>query len=198
MSGITIGMKAPEFTAQAACISDIIENFSLSQFLGKKVVFFFYPLDFTFVCPTELIAFQRRLADFHARNTEVVGCSVDSVYSHLAWLRTPLEDGGITGVTYPLVSDLKKEISSRFGVLSPQGIAWRGLFLLDEEGVIRHFVVNDLPLGRNVDEALRVVDALTFVQKHGEVCPANWKTGEKGMTASKEGVEKYFMASIDV
>ncbi len=189
---IGIGMTAPDFVAQAAQKTEILDNFSLKQFRGKKVLFFFYPLDFTFVCPTELFAFQRKLGEFQERNTVVVGCSVDSVYSHIAWLNMSQQKGGIEGVSYPIVSDITKEISKAYGVLSPQGIAWRGLFLVDEEGLIRHFLVNDLPLGRNVDEALRLVDALSFVQKHGEVCPANWNKGEEGMKATKEGVEHYF------
>ncbi len=190
-----IGNIAPDFSAQAAQKGQVLDGFSLSQFRGKKVIFFFYPLDFTFVCPTELLAFQKRLKDFQNRNTVVIGCSVDSVHSHLAWLDMPQSKGGIQGIEYPLVSDITKEIAKSFGVLSPMGLAWRGLFLIDEQGVVRHMLVNDLPLGRNVDEALRIVDALTFFQQHGEVCPANWKVGEKGMVASREGVEQYFAHS---
>jgi peroxiredoxin 2/4 len=202
-----VGKKAPVFSASAVINGgEIVENFSLTQFIDKKyVVFFFYPLDFTFVCPTELIAFQEKLAEFEKRNTAVIGCSVDSQFSHWKWLQTDKKDGGIKGVTYPLVADLAKTIAENYGVLAGEydyneegqiifngsPLAYRGLFLIDKKGNVRHEVVNDLPLGRNVDEALRMVDALQFVEEHGEVCPANWSKGKDGMKASQEGVSEY-------
>ena len=202
-----IGKKAPEFNAAAVINGgEIVENFSLTQFEGKKdVVFFFYPLDFTFVCPTELLAFQDKLAEFEKRNVAVVGCSVDSEFSHWAWLNTAQKDGGIKGVTYPIVSDLSKTIAENYGVLAGEyeydeegnasfkgdAVAYRGLFLIDKEGKVRHSVINDLPLGRNVDEAIRMVDALHHFEEHGEVCPANWKEGDKAMNATAEGVADY-------
>lgn len=188
-----IGKQAPDFTAKAVLKERIIDNFTLSSFKGKYVVLFFYPLDFTFVCPTELHAFQERLADFHAKHCEVIACSVDSPYSHHAWLSTPKSRGGIEGVEYPIISDLNKTIAQHYGVLIPhEGIAYRGLFLLDREGIIRHATVNDLPLGRSVDETLRLLDALIYFEKHGEVCPANWQAGKKGLHPSKEGVAAYY------
>jgi peroxiredoxin 2/4 len=188
-----IGKKAPFFKATAIEDGKIVTDFSLEKFLGSYVVFFFYPLDFTFVCPTELHAFQHALDQFKAKNGVVIGCSVDSAHAHLAWLRTPVDNGGIQGITYPLVSDLKKEIAREFQVLNEEdGIAYRGLFILDREGVIRHMLTNDLFLGRSVDEALRIVDALITYETQGEVCPANWKIGQKTMVASREGVENYF------
>jgi peroxiredoxin (alkyl hydroperoxide reductase subunit C) len=157
------------------------------------VVFFFYPLDFTFVCPTELHAFQEKIAAFEHRNAIVIGCSIDSCFSHLAWLKTPKAKGGIEGITYPLVSDIHKSIARSYDVLKEEaGIAYRGLFLIDRQGVVRHQVVNDLPLGRSVDEALRMVDALIFHEQHGEVCPANWKAGAKGMQATDKGLSDFF------
>ncbi len=190
---VLVGGAAPDFIANAVVDQKIVSNFTLSQFVGKYVILFFYPLDFTFVCPTELHAFQDRLADFEKRNTQLIGCSIDSCYTHLAWLQTPKSRGGIEGVTYPLVSDIHKTIAKNYGVLnSQQGIAYRGLFLIDAEGVVRHQVVNDLPLGRSVDEVLRTLDAYIYVTQHGEVCPANWKEGERGMHPSHEGVLKYF------
>ena len=175
-----VGNKAPHFEAQAVVDQKIIEKFSLTQFEGKYVLFFFYPLDFTFVCPTELHAFQEYLTEFEKRNTQVVGCSVDSPFSHLAWINTPKAKGGIEGVKYPLVSDLNKDIAEAYQVLVPgQGISYRGLFLIDQKGIIRHQIINDLPLGRSVAEALRMVDALIFHEENGEVCPANWQVGEK-------------------
>lgn len=188
-----LGKKAPQFVAKAAQKDQILENFSLNDFLGKYVVFFFYPLDFTFVCPTELHAFQEKLAEFEKRNAQVVGCSVDSWFSHLAWLETPKEKGGIQGVTYPIVSDLTKEISKEFDVLKEdEGIAYRGLFLIDKQGMIRHMIVNDLPLGRSIDEAIRMLDALQFFEANGEVCPANWSQGEKSMAPTQDGLHQYF------
>lgn len=190
---VLVGKKAPEFTAAAVVNGQIVEDFKLADYQGKKVVLFFYPLDFTFVCPTELHAFQEKLEAFQAKGTEVIGVSIDSQFSHFAWVNTPKSKGGISGVTYPLVADLNKTISADYDVLvEGAGIAYRGLFLIDEEGVVRHQVVNDLPLGRNVDEALRMVDALDFFQKNGEVCPANWNKGDKAMKADQAGLEEYF------
>ncbi len=188
-----VGKKAPAFLAKAVIKDAILDSFTLASFLGRNVLFFFYPLDFTFVCPTELHAFQEKLQEFHDRNTEVVGCSVDSPYSHYAWLKTPKEQGGVQGIEYPLVSDLNKQISRDYGVLiEDQGIAYRGLFLIDTKGVVRHALVNDLPLGRSVDEALRIVDALNFFERNGEVCPANWQNGQRSMIATQEGLKTYF------
>jgi peroxiredoxin 2/4 len=202
-----VGKKAPIFNATAVVNGgDFEENFSLEKYLGKKkVVFFFYPLDFTFVCPTEILAFQEKIEEFEKRGAVVVGCSVDSHFSHWAWLNTPKDKGGIQGVQYPLVADLTKTIAMNYGVLAGEytfdeegawvfeggPVAFRGLFLIDEEGVVRHELINDLPLGRNVNEALRVIDALNHHQKFGEVCPANWSEGEDAMTASADGVASY-------
>ena len=202
-----IGRKAPAFVANAVLNGNqITEGFSLEQFVGEKeVVFFFYPLDFTFVCPTELIAFQDKLAEFEKRNVAVVGCSVDSEFSHFAWLNTEKNKGGIKGVTYPLVADLSKTIAENYGVLASDydydeegnatstgaPVAYRGLFLIDKKGIVRHSVINDLPLGRSVDEAIRMVDALQHFEENGEVCPANWIKGEKAMEATQESVAEY-------
>ncbi len=205
--GVLIGKKAPGFKAEAVVNGNsIVENFSLDQYKGKKhVVFFFYPADFTFVCPTELIAFQKKIKEFEKRDVAVVGCSVDSAFSHWKWLQTDQKDGGIKGVNYPIVSDLSKTISENFDVLAgdydyneegeavfngiPQ--SYRGLFLIDKEGIVRHQVVNDMPLGRSVDETLRMVDALKFFEENGEVCPADWHAGEKALTPSQEGISSY-------
>lgn len=193
MNSLLIGKSAPGFKTKALVSGKIISDFSLSNFLGQYVVFFFYPLDFTFVCPTELHAFQQELDAFEKRNAQVVGCSVDSVNSHHAWINTPKSKGGIEGVTYPLVSDLTKSISLDYHVLKEdEGIAYRGLFILDKEGVVRHQLVNDLPLGRSVEEALRILDALIYYENNGEVCPANWKIGGKSMKPTQEGLENYF------
>ena len=183
--------EAPEFTARAVMPDNSFAEINLSEYRGKYVILFFYPLDFTFVCPSEIIAFNVRLKDFHMRNCEVIGVSVDSGYSHWAWKQTPVDHGGIGNIQYPLVSDITKKISRDYGILHDDSVALRGLFLIDKEGVIRHAVVNDLPLGRSIDEALRLLDALQFSEEHGEVCPANWKKGEEGMTATAEGVAKY-------
>ena len=182
---------APDFKAQAVMPDNTFEDLQLSSFKGKYVVLFFYPLDFTFVCPTELIAFDRKLAEFKKRDTEVIAVSVDSAFSHLAWKNTPVNEGGIGNVQYPIVADLNKQITRDFGILFNDSIALRGLFLIDNTGVVRHAVINDLPLGRSIDEALRMVDALQFHEKYGEVCPANWKAGEEGMKATHEGVASY-------
>lgn len=189
-----VGKKAPEFCTKAVIKNKIVDDFTLSSFRGKKyVILFFYPLDFTFVCPTELHAFQERLNDFRKLDTEVIGCSVDSAFCHLAWLKTPRTEGGIQGVEYPLVADLNKTIAESYGVLIPNdGIAFRGLFLIDREGTVRHQVVNDLPIGRSVDEILRVLEAWIYYENNGEVCPANWKKGTKAMKPTSEGLKKYF------
>ena len=191
--GILVGKKAPDFTATAVQGQSIIEEFKLADLKGKYVLLFFYPLDFTFVCPTELHAFNEKLEEFKKRNVEVVGASIDSHFSHLAWLNTPREKGGIQGVSYPLVSDIHRTISKAYDVLSEEaGISFRGLFLMDRDHVVRHQVVNDFPLGRNVDEALRLVDALQFTEEHGEVCPANWNKGDKSMKPTQDGLTDYF------
>lgn len=193
MHSLLIGKTTPSFKAKAVVGGKIVDDFSLSNFLGQYVVFFFYPLDFTFVCPTELHAFQSKLESFEQRNAQVIGCSVDSANAHLAWLSTPKSKGGIQGVTYPLVSDLTRSISSDFHVLKEdEGIAYRGLFLIDKEGIIRHQLVNDLPLGRSVEEALRILDAWINYENNGEVCPANWKVGAKAMKPTQDGLENYF------
>ena len=190
---VLIGKQAPAFKARAVEGGKIVTDFSLEKFIGSYVVFFFYPLDFTFVCPTELHAFQAALSQFREKNAAVVGCSVDSAHSHLAWLSTPIEKGGIQGINYPIISDLNKNISRDFHVLKEdEGIAYRGLFILDREGIIRHQLINDLPLGRSVDEALRVLDALISHETNGEVCPANWKAGDKTFKATRQDVENYF------
>lgn len=188
-----VGRIAPHFTAKAVVKGKVIDEFSLRDYLGKHVVFFFYPLDFTFVCPTELHAFQEKLPEFAKRDTQVVGCSIDSWFSHMAWLNTPKSKGGIEGVEYPLVSDINKHIARNYQVLKEEdGVAYRGLFLIDKQGVVRHQLINDLPLGRSVDEAIRMLDALIFFEKNGEVCPANWKVGAKGMKPTAEGLATYF------
>ncbi|WP_208597714.1 peroxiredoxin [Desulfogranum mediterraneum] len=184
--------QAPGFSATAVMADNSIkEDFTLADYQGKYVILFFYPLDFTFVCPSEILAFNRYLENFKVKNCEVIGVSIDSQFSHLAWKNTPVNEGGIGQVRFPLVADLNKSISRRYGVLLEEGIALRGTFLIDKEGVIRHAVVNDLPLGRNIAEALRMVDALQFHEEHGEVCPANWNEGDEAMTPTAEGVAKY-------
>lgn len=188
-----VGRAAPHFTAKAIVKGKVVEEFSLRDFLGKYVLFFFYPLDFTYVCPTELHAFQDKLSEFTLRDAQVVGCSIDSWFSHLAWLNTPKNRGGIEGVEYPLVSDINKHIARNYQVLKEDdGVAYRGLFLIDKQGIVRHQLINDLPLGRSVDEAIRILDALIFFEKNGEVCPANWKVGAKGMKPTTEGLVTYF------
>lgn len=201
-----VGKKAPSFSAIAVQGQQFIENFNLEQFIGKKyVVFFFYPMDFTFVCPTELHAFQEKLAEFEKRDVQVVGCSVDSHFSHLAWLSQERSKGGIQGVEYPIVSDFAKTISTNYGVLASEEeydedgnlvvigepVSYRGLFLIDKQGIIRHLLINDLPLGRNVDEAIRMVDSLRHFEEFGEVCPANWAQGKDAMKGTHESVADY-------
>ena len=206
--GILVGKKAPLFEADAVINGgEFIEKFSLEQYIGKKhVVFFFYPEDFTFVCPTEILAFQKRMDDFEKRNIAIVGCSVDSKHSHWAWLNTEVKNGGIKGVKYPLVSDNSKTIAENYDVLAGEydydeeddlsifdgdPRAYRGLFLIDKQGVVRHQVVNDMPLGRSVDEVIRMIDALQYFEENGEVCPANWKPGEDTMKENAESVANY-------
>ncbi|SNS01108.1 peroxiredoxin (alkyl hydroperoxide reductase subunit C) [Belliella buryatensis] len=202
-----VGKKAPIFSTAAVINGEeIVENFSLEQYIGnKEVVFFFYPKDFTFVCPTEILAFQEKLAEFEKRGVAVVGASTDTEETHLAWLATPKAQGGIEGVTYPLVADTAKTIAHNFGVLAGEWnyneegeltfegapVAFRGTFLIDKNGIVRQETINDLPLGRNIDEMIRLVDALQHVEKFGEVCPANWEEGKEAMTATKEGVSAY-------
>ncbi|MDP8207562.1 MAG: peroxiredoxin [Candidatus Electryonea clarkiae] len=183
--------EAPDFTAQAVMPDNTFEELKLSKFRGKHVVLFFYPLDFTFVCPSEIIAFDRKLDKFKEKNVEVIGVSIDSHFTHLAWKNTPVEEGGIGNIQYPLVADLNKNISRDYGVLLDDSVALRGLFLIDKDGIIRHSVINDLSLGRNIDEALRMVDALQFTEEHGEVCPANWEEGKESMKPTAEGVAEY-------
>ena len=193
MDGLLVGKKAPYFQEKAVADRRVIENFSLDLFSGKYVILFFYPLNFTFVCPTELHAFQEKLNQFKERQAEIIGCSVDSHFSHLKWLSTPKEEGGIEGVTYPIISDIKKRVSRSYAILNElEGISFRALFLIDPRGVVRHQLINDFPLGRSVEEALRMLDALIFHEKHGDVCPANWKEGEKSMKPTQEGLVNYF------
>jgi peroxiredoxin (alkyl hydroperoxide reductase subunit C) len=198
--GVLVGRQAPDFTAAAVLGSgEIVDAFNLKEAVkGKKAVVFFYPLDFTFVCPSELIAFDKRVAEFQKRGVEVVGVSIDSQFTHNAWRNTPVNEGGIGQVGYTLVADVKHTICQDYDVEHPDaGVAFRASFLIDEEFNVRHQVVNDLPLGRNVDEMLRMVDALNFHQEHGEVCPAGWKDGDKGMNASPDGVAAYLSENSD-
>jgi peroxiredoxin (alkyl hydroperoxide reductase subunit C) len=188
---VLVGKAAPDFTAPTVYGNNEIKDLKLSDLKGKYVVLFFYPLDFTFVCPSELIAFDHRLAEFKKRNVEVIGCSIDSMFTHLAWKNTPIEKGGIGQVGYPLVADMNHTICKAYDVESAGGVAFRGSFLIDKAGVVQHQVVNNLPLGRDIDEMLRMVDALQFTEEHGEVCPAGWKKGKAGMGASPDGVAKY-------
>jgi len=190
---VLVGKDAPDFNAVAVMgNNEINETFNLKkQISGKYAVVFFYPLDFTFVCPSEIIAFDHRLDEFKKRNVEVIGVSIDSHFTHLAWKNTPVDKGGIGKVRYPLVADIKHEICKAYDVEHADGVAFRGSFLIDRAGQVRHQVVNDLPLGRNIDEMLRMVDALQFTEEHGEVCPAGWNKGKAGMNASPDGVAKY-------
>jgi peroxiredoxin (alkyl hydroperoxide reductase subunit C) len=190
---VLVGKQAPDFTAAAVLGNNEIDGaFNLKKHIkGSHAVVYFYPLDFTFVCPSEIIAFDRRIEEFKSRKVEVIGVSIDSHFTHLAWKNTPVEKGGIGQVRYPLVADIKHEICKAYDVEAEGGVAYRGSFLIDKSGVVRHQVVNDLPLGRNIDEMLRMIDALQFTEKHGEVCPAGWSKGKAGMNASPEGVAKY-------
>jgi len=196
---VLVGKQAPDFTANAVMGNNEIRQFVFSaETRGKYAVVFFYPLDFTFVCPSELIAFDHRLAEFKQRGVEVIGVSIDSQFTHLAWKNTPVNNGGIGQVQYPLVADVKHEICRAYDVeFGAAGVAFRGSFLIDKAGVVRHQVVNDLPLGRNVDEMLRMVDALQFTEEHGEVCPAGWNKGKAGMKASTSGVAEYLAEHAD-
>lgn len=197
---VLVGRKAPDFTAAAVLGNgDIVDAFTLSEAIkGKPAVVFFYPLDFTFVCPSELIAFDHRLAEFKSRGVEVIGVSIDSQFTHNAWRNTSVDDGGIGPVGYPLIADVKHEICQAYDVEHPtDGVAFRGSFLIDKEGVVRHQVINDLPLGRNIDEMLRMVDALQYHEEHGEVCPAQWEKGKEGMDASPDGVAKYLSKNAE-
>lgn len=206
--GVLVGKKAPLFEEIAVINGgEFVEKFSLEQYIGKKyVVFFFYPMDFTFVCPTEILAFQKKLPEFEKRDVAVVGCSIDSKHVHWAWLNTELKNGGIKGVTFPLVADLSKTIAENYDVLAGEydfdeetnqtffdgnPVAYRGLFLIDKQGIVRHQVVNDLPLGRSVNEVLRMVDALQFSEEHGEVCPADWQLGQEAIEETHEGIANY-------
>ncbi len=186
--------SAPNFTATAVMPDNSFEEISLEDYSGKYVVLFFYPLDFTFVCPSEILAFNWRVADFKEKNCELIGVSIDSQFTHLAWKNTEVNKGGIGDIQYPLVADVSKDIAKAYGVLFDNSVALRGLFLIDTEGTVRHALVNDLPLGRSVDEALRMLDALQFTATHGEVCPANWREGEEAMKPTAEGVASYLSA----
>lgn len=198
--GVLVGRKAPDFTANAVLgDGSIVNDFNLANNIeGKYAVLFFYPLDFTFVCPSELIAFDHRLDEFKKRGVEVIGISIDSHFTHNAWRNTAINDGGIGQVGYPLVADINHGICQAYDVEHPAaGVAFRGSFLIDKAGNVRHQVVNDLPLGRNIDEMLRMIDALQFTEEHGEVCPAGWKEGDKGMTATPDGVASYLADNAD-
>ena len=196
---VLVTRPAPDFTAAAVMPDNSInENFSLSDFRGSYVVLFFYPLDFTFVCPSEIIAHHHRVAEFKKRGVEVIGVSIDSQFTHLAWRNTPVENGGIGQIDFPLVADIQHNIVQAYDVEHPDaGVALRGSFLIDKEGIVRHQVVNDLPLGREVDEMLRLVDALQFTEEHGEVCPAGWQKGDDGMVPDAEGVADYLAKHAD-
>jgi peroxiredoxin (alkyl hydroperoxide reductase subunit C) len=186
----SVNQPAPDFTADAYVNGDL-GKVSLSQYKGKKVVLFFYPLDFTFVCPTEILAFADNIDEFKKRDTVVIGASVDSHFTHRAWAKTPVKDGGIEGVNYPLVADLGKTIARDYGVLMNDAVALRGLFIIDKNGVLQHVTINALNLGRNVDEVLRLLDAIDYSEQHGEVCPANWKKGDKAMKPTDTGLKEY-------
>ena len=189
---VLVGKPAPDFKAQAVLPDGSFKEVSLSDYRGKQVVLFFYPLDFTFVCPTEIIAFSDRVEEFQKRGVQVLSCSIDSHFTHLAWRGTPRTEGGLGDIRYPMVADMTKQIAQDYDVLLPAGIALRGLFLIDKDGIVQHQVVNNLPLGRSVDEALRMVDALQFFEKNGEVCPADWKGGEKGIKPEPAASKDFF------
>lgn len=194
---VLVNKAAPNFTAQAVMPSGAIEGVSLEQFRGQYVVLFFWPLDFTFVCPTEIIAHDKRVAAFKDRGVQLLGCSIDSQFTHAAWRDTAVGKGGIGEVGFPMIADVKHEIAGSFGILHDAGIALRASFLIDKDGVVQHQVVNNLPLGRNVDEMLRIVDALQFTEEHGEVCPAGWNKGDDGMTPNADGVASYLASNAD-
>ena len=200
MTMVLVTRQAPDFTCAAVLGNgEIVNNFNFKKHInGKAAVLFFYPWDFTFVCPSELIAFDHRYEEFKKRGVEVVGVSIDSEFTHNAWRNTPTENGGIGAVKYALAADVKHEIAKAYGIEHPEeGVALRGSFLIDKNGIVRHQVVNDLPLGRNIDEMLRMVDALQFHEEHGEVCPAQWEKGKEGMKDSPEGVAKYLKQNAD-
>jgi len=186
-----VTQQAPDFTAEAVMPDNTFGNITLSSYKGKYVILLFYPLDFTFVCPSEILAFNKKIEAFKSKNCEVIGISVDSKFTHLAWKNTPVENGGIGNIQYPLVQDLNKEIAKSYGILFGASVALRGLFLIDPTGTVRHCIINDLPLGRSVIEALRMVDAVQFTDTHGEVCPANWQEGDEAMQPTAEGVASY-------
>ena len=191
MTTTLVTRKAPDFKATAVMPDDSFKEISLHEYDGKYRLLFFYPLDFTFVCPSEILAFNKKLSEFKEKNCEVIGVSVDSPYTHLAWKNTPVEKGGIGSIQYPLVADITKNIAREYGILLNDAVALRGLFLIDKSGTVRHAIVNDLPLGRSVDEALRMLDALQYHEKNGEVCPANWRAGQDAMAPTKQGVASY-------
>jgi peroxiredoxin (alkyl hydroperoxide reductase subunit C) len=195
---VMIGGRAPDFTANAVMPNNDINNkFNLHEYLeGHYGVVFFYPLDFTFVCPTEILTFSKEHGEFSKRGARVVGISIDSHFTHLAWKNTPVKNGGIGNINYPLVADLTKQICKDYGVLAPAGIAYRGTFLIDKNGVVRHQIINDLPLGRNINDTIRTLDALIYHEKNGEVCPANWEEGKEAMKPTQEGVASYLAANI--
>jgi len=188
---VLVTREAPDFKAQAVMGNGTFEELQLSSYKGKYVLLFFYPLDFTFVCPSEILAFDKAVGEFEKRNCQLLGVSVDSQFTHFAWRNTEVQNGGIGNIGFPLVADLDKSISEDYGVLLPDGVALRGIFLVDKEGIVRHQLINDLPLGRSVEEAIRILDALQFTEKYGDVCPANWKPGEEGMKPTAEGVAEY-------
>jgi peroxiredoxin (alkyl hydroperoxide reductase subunit C) len=192
MMAVLVGKPAPDFKATAVMPDGSFQEISLSQYRGKYVLLFFWPLDFTFVCPTEIIAFSDAAPQFEALNVQILGCSIDSHYTHLAWRKVPRSQGGLGEIRYPLIADLTKSIAEAYDVLHPMGVALRGLFLIDKEGIVRHQLVNDLPLGRSVDEALRIVKALQFYEKHGEVCPANWHEGDPTIKPDPEACKEFF------
>jgi peroxiredoxin (alkyl hydroperoxide reductase subunit C) len=194
---VLVGKAAPDFTVQAVMPDNSFQEVSLSDYKGKHVVLFFYPLDFTFVCPSEIIAFDHRLAEFQARDTEVLAVSIDSHFTHLAWKNTDIKNGGIGNVQFPMLADVDKSITEAYDMRTDPGIALRGSFLIDKDGIVQHQVVNALNLGRNVDEMLRMVDSLQFTEEHGEVCPAGWNKGDSGMQGSTEGVAKYLAKHAD-
>jgi len=195
---VLVAKQAPDFVAPAVMPDGVIkEDFKLSDLRGKYVVIFFWPLDFTFVCPTEIIAHNKRMEQFKDRNVEVVGVSIDSQFTHFAWRSTAVNDGGIGAVDFPMVADVKHEITKAYGIEHPDGVAMRASFLIDKQGVVQHQVVNNLPLGRNVDEMVRVVDALQFTEQYGEVCPAGWNKGETGMKPTAEGVAEFLSKHTD-
>jgi peroxiredoxin (alkyl hydroperoxide reductase subunit C) len=195
---VLVGKPAPDFTAQAVMPNNDIAELNLSKHLDGKIgILFFYPLDFTFVCPSEIIAFHNRLGEFTSRGAKVIAVSVDSHFSHLAWKNTPVNKGGIGDVKFPLVADLTKSIARDYDVLTGEAIALRGTFLIDKKGIVRHQVVNDLPLGRNIDEAIRMIDALQFHEEHGEVCPAGWNKGAESIQATPEGISDYLASNAD-